>query len=85
VHFLIETATPKFGLGLIKPDIVCILQDHPFIFNKLNIIALMSTKPCTYEKHKNKNIQLSDIGSAMRLFSCKGQEFFLFSLIQTDS
>jgi len=41
-----ETATPKSGWVLIKPQAICTLQVYTFIFNKLNIIALILTKPC---------------------------------------
>ena len=45
MHFS-ETATPKSGLDLIKLRAIWILQVYTFIFNKLNIIALILTKPC---------------------------------------
>lgn len=41
-----ETATPKSGWDLMKPHAICTLQVYTFIFNKLNIIALILTKPC---------------------------------------
>jgi hypothetical protein len=41
-----ETATLKSGWDLIKLYTICTLQVYTFIFNKLNIIALILTKPC---------------------------------------